>query len=95
MTGYDDFNYPAFEVEAQRLRALGYKVLSPHEQVLDEGKTWEDYMRVDIPLVCQADLIATLPGWTESRGAMLECFIGRQLGIRIVPSESLQERVAR
>ena len=32
MTGIPQFNFPLFASESQRLRAAGFKILSPHEQ---------------------------------------------------------------
>lgn len=31
MTGYPQFNFPLFEETTQRLRHLGFKIISPHE----------------------------------------------------------------
>ena len=72
MSGLPEFNFPAFEAETQRLRALGYEVLSPHEGVEDTTKPWGFYMRKAISLLIQCDSIILLPGWENSKGARLE-----------------------
>jgi len=81
MTGIADLNKPAFDAEAARLRALGYHVENPAEVQLPAGATWSDYMRADIPLLCQCDTIVMLDGWTASRGAVLEHRIALDLGM--------------
>lgn len=80
MTGYEDFNRPAFAEAAARLRSLGHVVVSPGE--LDEaGHTpgdwpWKAYMRRDIVELMGCDTIALLPGWAQSKGARLETTLG-------------------
>ncbi len=80
MTGLPEFNYPAFHAEAERLRALGFEVVSPAE-INPEGGTWEECMRKDIAVLVTCDAVALLPGWENSRGAMIENFLGEQLGL--------------
>ena len=70
MTGLPDFNYPAFNAEAARLRALGYHVENPAENPPQDS--WEAYMEVCIPQLLNCDTIVLLPGWSESRGALRE-----------------------
>ena len=49
MTGYPDYNFPAFEQAANRLRAIGFDVVSPHEfGEGDPSKSWSDYLRKDL-----------------------------------------------
>lgn len=48
MTGLPDYNYPAFNAEAARLRALGYTVENPAENPPVPGHVWELYMRAAI-----------------------------------------------
>ena len=62
-----------FAEEAARLRALGYEVNNPCE--LAKEDSWETYMRHGMRAVADADVVVTLPRWTESRGAMLEAFV--------------------
>jgi hypothetical protein len=35
MTGYEDFNFPAFHREAKRLRKMGYEVFNPAEKDIE------------------------------------------------------------
>jgi len=84
MSGMPDLNVPAFNEAAKALRAAGYTVTNPAElDAQDAGKvmTWEQYMRRDIAALMQCDGIATLPGWTNSRGATLEVDIATRLSM--------------
>ena len=87
MTGYPEFNYPAFEDAAQRLRRAGYDVVSPHEVNPPDGleHSWEWYIRRDIVALMECDGIALLDGHEASRGSALEQHIGAAVGMEIVP----------
>lgn len=87
MTGMPDFNYPAFNAAAAQLRAAGYEVVNPAElDANDTGPmTWEQYMRRDIKALMDCDGLALLPGWRNSRGALLESFLARALGFDVRP----------
>lgn len=86
MTGYPDFNYPAFHAAAEHLRAAGYDVLNPAdseaENTTGEPQEWTWYMRRAIAMLVQADGIALLPGWTESKGARLEAYLAEVLDMQ-------------
>lgn len=77
-----------FYTEEKRLRAAGYEVLNPCR--VKPQESWEGYMRHGLTSVCRSDLVAVLPRWIESRGAMLEVFVARQLSIPVVPVENVQ-----
>lgn len=80
MTGYVDFNYPAFNAAAKVWRKAGHDVINPAEnEGGDTSKPYAYYMRQDIELVLSVEAIAVLPGWQKSRGAALEVSIGRIL----------------
>lgn len=81
MTDYPEFNFPAFQEAAARLRAAGFEVEDPSEKGVIEGWSWEDYLRYDLHKVLECQGVATLPGWENSKGAKLEVYVAEQLGI--------------
>jgi len=83
MTGLPDFNYPAFNAEAERLRALGFEVDNPAESKAPACGTWEGYMRLAIAKLVACDIIALLPEWNESKGACIEKRIAEDLGMGV------------
>jgi hypothetical protein len=84
MSGHEDFNRPAFDADARRLRAAGFTVLSPAEGPAPvPDPSWGDWMRAGIRLLMDADGVAVLPGCGGSRGAALECRIAHELGVTI------------
>jgi len=48
------------------------------------GHTWMCWLKYDIAEMVKCDMIATLPGWELSRGAVLEVTIALNLGIKVV-----------
>ena len=82
MSGLPECNYPAFHAAAARLRALGYRVENPAENPTPAcGGTWEGWMRLALRQMLDCDAVAWLPGWMDSRGALLECQLALQLGM--------------
>lgn len=43
--------------------------------------SWQDYMRIDLLLLLTCDVIALLPGWENSKGAILEQQVAQALGL--------------
>ncbi len=85
MTGLPDYNYPAFYAAADRLRKLGYRVLSPAEQFDgDTTRPRKDYMRRDIELLLLADSVALLPGWEKSKGVQTEIVVAMALELDFI-----------
>ena len=98
MTGYADLNFPAFHAKAAEQRAAGYEVINPAEinggadELVACAKMtpeqvaahWRACMRNDITSLMTCSRIVMLPGWTASRGAMLEHHIAKALGFEIV-----------
>lgn len=93
MSGIDKFNFPAFFAVDLALREAGYATINPADNdgmdlrtaTENAGKLggWADYMRRDLPRLCQADAVCVLPGWNKSRGASLEVFVAQELGMPV------------
>lgn len=92
MTGLPRWNFDAFAEAAERLRAAGHEVTSPHEFDLDDGfdpdAPVEDFtkadlhkaMRRDVEAVLQCEAVILLDGWHVSRGARLEADVAQAIG---------------
>lgn len=89
MTGLPDWNFPAFNAEAKRLRELGYVVVNPAEVNPDFELPWEECLRQDIKALCDCDTLALLPGWMDSKGAHLELHIAHRIGLKIVAAADI------
>lgn len=95
MTGYADFNRPAFFLAEEGLRSAGFEVLNPARHEQDAGRAWADYMRVDLADVLRADGVAVLPGWELSRGARLEVHVAHELSIPVLTVPVWRSRAER
>lgn len=87
MTGYEDYNFPAFYAKAAEERAKGHTVINPAELDDADGdltKPWDFYLRRDLRVIADCNRIVLLPGWEHSKGANLEVHVGRELGFEIV-----------
>ncbi|BAU96101.1 hypothetical protein N24_1839 [Corynebacterium suranareeae] len=97
MTGYPEYNYPAFHAVAQRFRAAGFTVLSPAEDEYETQLTaplpenaehkYGYYLRLGIEKLLKADVVHMLKGWQNSTGATLEHNIAQKLGLSITYEE--------
>lgn len=84
MTGLPDFNYPAFNAAAAKLRAMGHEVLNPAENPEPACRTWQGYMRLALAQLVQCECIVMLPGWADSKGAMIERKLAQTLEMEVV-----------
>jgi hypothetical protein len=87
MTGYEDYNFPAFNEATERLEDEGWSVCNPAEKGIVPGWEWEDYLRYDLGELVECDAIYTLPGWEDSRGASLEVHVAKALGLEWINSD--------
>ena len=88
MSGVEDFNYPYFEDVQSRLTVDGYTVLSPHEvdnsDVPVGEKSYGWYLSRAIEMQLQSNCWCGLPGWVDSKGAMREFNLARDLGHEMI-----------
>jgi hypothetical protein len=89
MTGFEDFNFPAFNKIAADLRVRGYIIENPAEHGVIEDAEWADYMDYDLTRLGLCGMVAVLPGWENSKGARLEVHIARELGMPVVNAHDL------
>lgn len=84
MSGLPEYNYPAFNEAAARLRALGYTVLNPAEGFHgNHDLPYDTYIRRDVESVLKCDMIALLDGWEGSAGSHLEVAIAVGIGVPV------------
>lgn len=83
MTGLPDFNRLAFNEATRALRDAGHTVFNPADLTIVNG-TWEDYMKQDLIMMLQSEIVFTLDGWRESQGALLEVAIANKMKIPVL-----------
>lgn len=87
MTGFENFNYDAFNLAAAHLRLSGYEVENPAdaegENTTGEPQLWHWYMRRAITKLMLCDGIALLDGWEASKGAQIEVNLAYNLGMEL------------
>ena len=84
MTGVPQRNFPAFDAEAERLRSLGYEVVSPAEINREQDGDWHYFLRRDLSELLTCDAIALLEDWQNSSGAHLEMHVAHRVGMEIL-----------
>lgn len=76
-----------FGIAEKELVKRGFAVVNPAHR--DGCDTWEEYMRADIAdLVTKCDAVAIVNDITNSRGALLEITIARELRLAVAPLET-------
>lgn len=88
MTGLPDYNRQAFADMARDITNKGHSAINPHDLRHDHGKTWSEFMRIDIRALTFADAIVFLPGASKSKGAQIEAVAAKAMGI---PFKKLEE----
>jgi hypothetical protein len=100
MTGYPEWNFPAFHAAAKTLRDFGYEVVSPAEIDLETGfdpsAPVSDFtpadrvaaLRRDVQAILGVDGVALLEGWESSEGAKVEAHLGSALDLMVAPVEA-------
>lgn len=81
MSNLPDFNYPAFHAAAELWRAKGWEVENPADHFDgDQTLPYEDYISHALSKVPYCDVLTTLIGWKNSRGARMERYVAEEMG---------------
>lgn len=94
MSGIPHLNHPAFHKATKKLRKAGYYVVSPAELDGEKARvnfvsrvTWFKHWRKclirDLIELFKCHGVATLSNWTSSKGANLEIYVAKELGLPI------------
>ena len=92
ITGMPDHNRQAFNEAANRLNSADtVRAVNPHTICADitaefrgtPEELWQACMKKDIAELLTCDAVALLPGFSNSRGAMIECSIAENIGIQV------------
>jgi len=84
VSGIKDNNFPAFYLMEQVLLQKKCRVLNPvRYEPGAMNLTYEQYMRRDIKMVCDATAMVALLGWSDSKGAIIEYSIADFLNIPV------------
>jgi hypothetical protein len=86
-----------FKTAETQLRFLGVdRIFNPadvdlHIPYTEDTKhtIWKQYMKYDLKMLVDADVLILLPGWWRSRGARLELIVCFFLDIRVVTLKRL------
>lgn len=90
MSGLPDLNFPAFNAEAARLRALGFEVANPAEvnaEHPDMPYMW--YIKQDLCMMLTCEFVAFLPNWYNSKGANKEYSVARILKMPCIDAQTI------
>lgn len=88
----EDENIARAAAVAAELLAAGWMVFCPHtmsstiarqyNDIMNWG--WEEWLVLDIYWLSKCDAIYMLPGWRESKGAVIEYMVAKGLGLSIL-----------
>lgn len=95
MTGIPYFNFPAFFKYEGELVAKGYRVFNPARNDLEEYGPYflhdpsifnlRKTLKQDLTWICEeAEVIALIPGWENSKGVKAELSLAEALGLEIL-----------
>jgi hypothetical protein len=87
MSGFLDYNWPAFRAASSQLRTLGFSVRCPTESGASFEMSWTDCMRLSLHMLLVSEAVALLQGWEGSSGAAIEVGLARNLKMAVHPLE--------
>lgn len=105
MSDVENLNFEEFEKAEVKMKSFGFEVYNPHKffeletkefheslKGLSKNETWIKYMKVDlIKMLKECEFVLALNNWERSRGATLELFIAKSLGMPVIHHETYEE----
>lgn len=83
MSGFRDFNFPAFHEAEALLQKQGYTVKSPARMFSHSHQPYEFYLRSALQTLLTCEEVYFLQAWEHSKGAQLEHKIAFALGMKL------------
>lgn len=84
MSGLPQMGYSSFFEAEDNLQASGYETINPASIGVIPDWKWEDYMRYALGMMMEADGVAVLNNWKDSKGARLEVLIAKELNMPVM-----------
>lgn len=85
MSGFEDFNYPAFDRAEVEYKAVGFAVENPARHFGgSQDESYEDYLFEAIRSELLCDSVVLLPGWFSSYGANVELVVAQAIGLEVI-----------
>lgn len=72
-----------FSDAATLLDAIGFDVVNPLDNGIDESADWKEHMVADIKMLLDCDAIYMMDNWMQSRGASIEYDIANRLNMAV------------
>jgi len=83
ITGLDN-HAELFEQAEKRLIEQGYEVINPVKiNHAEHDQSWESFMKADLVEMFKCDSIYLLENWRDSKGAVLEWFVAKELKMKV------------
>lgn len=94
MTGYKNFNFPAFDEAALNLMNKGWRPVNPanidrafgfdgKEECKVTKQMLGEFLSRDIIAISKCDAIFLMKGWQDSKGANIELDFAKLIGIEV------------
>lgn len=84
MTGLDDYNIPSFVVAGEVLQSENFEIISPVTLFgNDTSLPVKTYLRKELAVVFDVDVVFVLDGWEKSNGTNLEVLLALSIGVPV------------
>lgn len=84
ISGYNiDERRETFERVENKLKKLGYNVLSPMKNGLSQNEPTSHHMKRDIIMLLQSDAIFMMKNWNRSAGCLTELHVATACGLEV------------